>query len=105
MFLPFLPPNMKHRATSKQGNKTTDINQQTWTDNRQRGERTRRAKGTQIAYSRDPEPKVSIVPGGAREEAGRLPTSSCPQESSGTACVHVPSLSPKCPRQRGQLLS
>lgn len=63
-----------------------------------RGKRTRcPTKGTQISYLRDQEPELSIPPVGAREEAGCLPTSSCPEESSETAYIHFPSLSPKYP--------
>jgi hypothetical protein len=70
------------------------------TDNRQSEKRTRCVtKGTQISCLREPEPKLRIFPVGAREEAGGLSTSSCPQESSEIAYVHFLFLLSKCPEQ------
>ena len=55
-----------------------------------------------ISYLRDPEPELRSLPVGSRKEAGPLLTFSCPSESSRTAYMHFPSVSPKHPLIGGE---
>lgn len=85
--------NVKHRATTKQWNKTTNINWQTRTINKVGGEEEREEnrhpiKGTQMSHQRDPEPEPDIPPMVTREEAGRFLTSS---DLRSFCCVHLSS--------------
>ena len=94
---------MKHRSTFKQLNGNSDRHGQIGaprTDNRKRGKKL--DVPLKISYLRDPEPELRSLPVGSRKEAGPLLTFSCPSESSRTAYMHFPSVSPKHPLIGGE---
>ena len=78
-------PNMKHRATIKGLNESTDTNWQTQTDCHNKHNQNWDWDGrdprcpnncAQMCHRQDPEPELGVLPAGSREEIGCLLTSS-----------------------------